>query len=241
VVDKVLIVDFETTGLDTQTATVIELGCVLWSVKHRQIVESYSTVLGAEKNEAVVFNGLSDEFLREQIGLGADEIGWSIADDAARRSDFIVAHFAKFDWECVLRVMENDVGAAPHGLELLQKTWVCTSEDVEWPKVSGKRSLAAIALAHGVAVTNAHRAIHDCLLLARLFEQVPDIDERLEAALLRAQRPKATFFANVPVEQNDLVKQAGFKWNGAVWERHMALEDAAVLPFEVVNQQELSP
>jgi DNA polymerase-3 subunit epsilon len=94
----------------------------------------------------------------------------------------------------------------------------------------------SIALAHGVAVTSAHRAINDCLLLARLLERVDeDVDDLLHLALQRASRPKAEFIARTAYKDKDLVKAAGFHWNGTVWSRYMAVEDAEKLPFDVVT------
>lgn len=102
-----------------------------------------------------------------------------------------------------------------------------------WPKVGGGESLVVTDLAHGVAVTSAHRAIHDCLLLARLFEAVTDIDERLAIALARSRQPKARFVSLAPFAQKEVVKEHGFKWDGAAkeWWRVMPIQDAANLPF----------
>lgn len=228
---NILVLDFETDGLEPDEHQIIEIGYVLWSVEHRTIVECYSSLLRAESNAAEPFNAIPAAVLQESEG--DPDIVWTIVGDAARRADCVVAHSAPFDRGFA------EVAAAPE--EVLNLPWLCTIEDLIWPVTPASRSLVNIALAHGVAVTCAHRAINDCLLLARLFERIDDIDDRLHLAMQRAARPKARFIARTSYDDKDKAKAAGFHWNGRVWHRTMAVEDAAKLGFEVVNAAELSP
>jgi DNA polymerase-3 subunit epsilon len=224
----VLVLDLETSGLDPATHQIIELGHVLWSVEHRTILECYSSLLAAESNGAERFNGIPEAVLSE-----ADDpyIAWEITAQAAARADCVLAHSAQFD--------RGFAEAARMSYEAVERVlglpWICTMEDALWPQTPASRSLVSIALAHGVAVTSAHRAINDCLLLARLLERMgDDVEPFLEIALGRSLRPKKEFIARTPYEQKDEVKAAGFHWNGTVWSRYMAVEDADQLPFAVV-------
>jgi DNA polymerase-3 subunit epsilon len=228
---NVLILDVETTGLDPEQHKVIELGYVLWSVEHRTILECYSCLFASESNEAQVFNSIPVDALRWGNN---EEIAWTLALTAAENADCVVAHSAPFDYSFVSRV-------GPDVTTLLKLPWVCTLEDMIWPVQSAYQNLVSIALAHGVAVTSAHRAINDCLLLARLFERIDDINDRLHLAMQRAARPKAEFIARTSYQDKDKAKAAGFHWNGMVWKRYMAVEDALQLPFEVIDARELSP
>jgi DNA polymerase-3 subunit epsilon len=227
-VKTVAIFDVETTGLSPPEARIIELGCVLWSVEERGILSCYTALLSSPDNPAEQWNGISPALLRKAADR---EIAWAIVDDLANCADAVVAHSAVFD--------RKFVQAERSHTPLLDLSWICTLEDVHWPKLEhggnpGSGSLVRTALAHGVAIVSAHRSIHDCLLLARLFEAVDDIDERLEVGLERARRPKDTFIAQTEYEQKDLVKAHGFHYNGEFWSRYMACEDAAKLPFTVV-------
>ena len=233
---NVLVLDVETTGLEPPEAKVIEIGAVLWNIKHRAILECYSALIPYPENPAEPFNAISVALLSEQ----PDRPEWVIAhiEDMAERCDAVVAHSAQFD---------KKFCAAMPIPKLDELPWICTLEDVEWPKAAkltlgraGSGSLVRLAINHGVAVTNAHRSIHDCLLLVRLFETVADIDERLEEGLKHAQLPKASFVATVPFEKNNEVKQAGFHWDREkeIWHRHMAIEDAEALSFTVVFEED---
>lgn len=235
---NVLILDLETSGLDPHTDSVIEVGHVLWSVEHRTIVECFSSLMSAESNDAQPFNDIPIEAAR-----GCDrDIAWEILANGARAADVVLAHQADFDRAFVEaepgKVSGNELGLFETLQPLLSLPWVCTIEDFVWPRDDlAARSLVAIALAHGVAVMSAHRSINDCLLLSRLLERLGDeVDDRLHLALQRAMRPKERFIARTAYRDKDLVKAAGFHWNGTVWHRRMAVEDAQKLPFEVVSE-----
>jgi DNA polymerase-3 subunit epsilon len=225
---NVLVFDIESSGLDRDHDEVIEIGYVLWSVEHRTIIECYSALLIGDSNEAELFNAIPPA-ARE---LGTDpDIAWTIVGQASQQADLVLAHQADFDRSFVVREAGRYEGAA----ELSRLPFVCTIEDFVWPITSASKSLVSIALAHGVAVTSAHRAVNDCLLLARLLERVDHVDDLLHLALQRASRPKAEYIARTPYQQKDLVKAAGFHWNGTVWSRYMAVEDAEKLLFDVVT------
>jgi DNA polymerase-3 subunit epsilon len=218
----VAIVDVETTGLDRSKDSVIEIGCILWSVEHRTMLELYSALLPSAANPAEHINGIPValiSMIASSIGMASDP--WMRVTNMVSQADAIVAHQADFDRAfCSSRIVE--------------RPWICTREDMKWPRKGTGESLVATALAHGVAVVAAHRAINDCLLLVRLFEAVPDIAARLEAALAHAQLPKARHVALAPYEERETVKSAGFKWDPQrkEWWRVLASQDTLALPFK---------
>lgn len=225
---RVLILDCETTGLDREKDRVIEVGCILWDVEHRSMVEVYSALLPAQENPAEQVNGIPTALLRRVVPSPV----WDRLGDLAAEADAICAHQADFDRAFVLPRMPEYFQRPCHALKA---PWLCTREDMTWPKAGTGESLIATALAHGVAVTSAHRAIHDCLLIARLFEAVPDIGERLKAAYEHAKLPKVRLVSLAPFEEKDIVKDHGFKWDPQrrEWWRVMAVQDSLLLPFKV--------
>lgn len=225
---RVLLVDCETTGLDREKDHVIELGYVLWSVEHRTMLEVYSGLLPCAENSAEAVNGIPASVLGAD--LEAHKV-WGQFIGALCRAEAVVAHQADFDREVCRR------GGGEYQQSVQQacdaNVWICTIEDMKWPRNGAGRSLVSIALAHGVAVVAAHRAVNDCLTLARLFEAIPDIAERLEVAYQHALLPKGEVVSLAPYEEKDIVKQNGFRWypDRRVWARHMTLDDAKSLPF----------
>jgi DNA polymerase-3 subunit epsilon len=109
-------------------------------------------------------------------------------------------------------------------------------DDVTWPRASTSQSLIAIALAHGVGVSHAHRALTDCDILARLLERVAETHD-VEAMLVKAMRPKKKYRAMVSFDTNQLAKERGFRWSPEekIWWRKFVPEDVPglQLPFEL--------
>lgn len=229
---NVLILDTETDGIDPETNRVLEVGAVLYSLEHATILGCYSALIKGEGNAAEHVNRIPPAAL---IDARAPNDVWAVVDRWARKADAFVAHNAAFDR-----------GFTPAQVASVLP-WICTCHDIEWPgsKVSspidGARtrpgvSLVATALEHGVGVASAHRAITDCLLLARLFERVHEMGHDVPAMLARGLRPKARFVvadSNFDEKRNALAKAAGFRWEKPHWVRTMAIEDADTLPFAV--------
>ena len=93
-------------------------------------------------------------------------------------------------------------------------------------------SVRDLALAYGVPVWNAHRALTDCIYLAEVFKRC----DGLENLLIRALEPKVLFRAQISYEERHLAKNAGFRWNESVkgaWSRRMSRRDMEKLEFPV--------
>jgi len=217
----IAILDTETTGIDHATDTAIEVGLVTMSLEPLAITACYSSLIRCDRNPAESVNRIPADLLA--IAPSANEV-W---DEVLRRTadcNVILAHNAEFDR-----------GFCPEPLRA--KRWICTMDDLAWPRGAGSKSLVALALAHGVGVSTAHRALTDCLLIAHTLERLPELGVvDVKAFLRRGLRPKAKFRALVSYETNSLAKAAGFRWepNARMWTRTMAVEDVAGLPFKAV-------
>ena len=221
---RLLITDAETTGV-TENDTIVEVGAVVYDTAHRCMVDCFSGLIHAPANPAEFVNGIPEKLLRSMNIKNRDQAFARLA-DMALSCDAFGAHNAEFDKGFVRREAPPLDVAIP---------WICTIEDFEWPKESPAKNLITVALSHGVAVTSAHRAIHDCLLMARVFDTIEDIDERMKKALNHAMLPKFRFVSLAPFEEKDTVKANGFSWDAAArqWWRVMAESDAEALPFSV--------
>ncbi len=224
---RCLIVDTETTGLDREKDSVIEIGAILYSVEHHTSLIQFSTLQYAPTNAAEPINRIPVAALRdvrERYPLDLDDVLPRLLADA----DIVVAHRAEFDrgW---------------FAGEWHAKPWVCTKFDFTWPRQTAEgQSLVPLALEHGIGVSHAHRALTDCQLIAALFDVMPFFGCDLQQMFAHAMRPKAVVRALVTYEDREKAKAAGFKWDGEKrhWTRRMALEDAKALPFhtEIVGE-----
>lgn len=232
-VSRCLIVDTETTGLDPATDHVIEAGAILYSVENTTSLISFSTLLVGNDpaNPAEKVNCISPGALAEVGSLkgrltGAVDVMRSLRSCA----DVIVCHNVEFDKQW----FRNEWLAMP---------WVCTAFDFQWPSASREAaSLIHLALEHGIGVSAAHRALTDCQLISALFDRMHLYGCDLQEMFARAMRPKAIFQSLQPFDQNNVAKEAGFKWNGELkrWTRRMAIDDAVSLPFKTLKLEDVA-
>lgn len=221
-VNTVLILDTETTALKPEDGYCIEVGAILFSVPLRQTICQLSFVLPCLVNPAQDVNNIPPAVTT----LGPDpQAGIAYLMQLAQQADAYICHNTAFDRQWF------GTGTLPP--LLADKPWICTMEDVPWPKalrLKGRPSVTALALAHGIPVWAAHRALTDCIYLAQVFERCSDLETLLEAAL----QPRQVYQALVSYEDRHLAKEAGFVWNNdgsKKWTRKMTQVEADALPF----------
>lgn len=217
-----LILDTETTGLEPTSAQCIEVGAVLFHVPQRAVLSQVSFLLPAQTNPAEAVNGIAAAVTRLpqpwQAGLQHFEALLAAA-------DAVLAHNAAFDAQWF--------GRDP--LPPIHKPWICSMDDIRWPaerQLRAAPSVRDLALAYGVPVWAAHRALTDCTYLVQVFERCTNLEELLVTAL----EPRLLFRANLSYAERHRAKEAGFRWNDPVrgaWTRRLSEREAQSLPFPV--------
>jgi DNA polymerase-3 subunit epsilon len=89
-----------------------------------------------------------------------------------------------------------------------------------------------LALAYGVPVWAAHRALTDCTYLVQVFERCADLEVLLQAAL----EPRQLYRACLSYAERHRAREAGFRWNEPVsgaWSRRLSQREVEALPFPV--------
>jgi DNA polymerase-3 subunit epsilon len=217
-----LIVDTETSGLDPAAGQCLEVGAVLFHVPSRAVLGQLSFLLPAESNPARCVNGIDPAVTRlpqpwrQSLALFAAMVA---------AADAVLAHNAAFDRQWF--------GVEP--LPAIDRHWICSMDDIRWPPERHLRprpSVRDLALAYGVPVWAAHRALTDCIYLAQVLERCEGLDELLAAAL----EPRQLFRAELSYAERHQAKEAGFRWNDPVvgaWTRRLSSREARSLPFPV--------
>ena len=218
-----LILDTETSGLDPATDHCLEVGAVLFHVPARAVLAQLSFLLPADTNPARSINGIDPAVTRvAQPWQQSLELFLTMVHGA----DAVVAHNAAFDRQWF--------GTA--ALPAIDKPWICSMEEIHWPAERHLRanpSVRDLALAYGIPVWAAHRALTDCIYLAQVFERCED----LEALLVAAMEPRQLFRAQLSYAERHRAKEAGFRWNHPVtgaWSRRLSEREALALPFPVL-------
>ena len=220
---RLLILDTETTGLDPQRDHCIEVGAVLFDVAHRAVLSQISFLLPCDDNPARAVNGIDPAVTR------LDQ-PWSQAlqcfEAMVAAADLVVAHNAAFDRQWF-----------GHGhLPVISRPWLCSMEDLRWPaekRLRSNPSVRDLALAYGVPVWAAHRALTDCLYIVQVFERCPELEQLLQAGL----EPRRLYRARLSYDERHKAREAGFRWNEPIsgaWSRRLSEREAALLNFPVV-------
>ncbi len=220
--DRLLIVDTETTGLSPERHHCIEVGAVLFAVPQRAVLSQISCLLPCRENPAEAINGIPAEVSRLEQPWRQSLATFESLVDAC---DVVVAHNAAFDRQWF--------GQGP--LPAIHRPWLCSMEEIRWPAGRALRSTPSVrdlALAYGVPVWAAHRALTDCIYLAQVFERCED----LEALLCAGLEPRRLYRAQLPYEERQRARDAGFRWNDPVpraWSRRLSEREAQNLGFPV--------
>ena len=197
-IENVLIIDTETTGLSPEKgAKVIEVAAVLFNIKHRSVLQCFSTLLPCDENPVEKINHIkagatrcdypfmSNKPTQEQFENIFDDPGMAatiflderlsldtILIEMANAAQVCVAHNAQFD--------KKFIAMLSCGQALLSKQWICTKSNFTWPYPLCRLRLEDICYSMNVPYVNAHRALVDCLLLTQCFEKIDDLQERFD-------------------------------------------------------------
>jgi DNA polymerase-3 subunit epsilon len=225
--ERILILDTETTALRPEEGACVEVGAVLFHVPSRQVLQQLSFLLPCAANGAEAINGIPAAVTRLPQPLEPALACFAALVEAA---DAVVAHNASFDRQWF--------GCGP--LPALPGPWICSMEDIRWPadrRLRANPSVRDLALAHGVPVWAAHRALTDCHYLVHVFARSPD----LEALLAQALEPRQLYRARLSYAERHRARDAGFRWNEPVagaWSRRLSQREVEALPFAVVAVEE---
>jgi DNA polymerase III subunit epsilon len=212
-VKRGLIVDVETTGLDTTTDRIIELGMVPFEF------DSAGRIFGVEPalnwfedpgfpipEEAVAITGITDDMVR----------GQRIDEEAVRRelsrAVLVIAHNAGFD----RRMLERRLP------EFADKHWACSLQEVPWPRFDCRGSKLEYLLFRACGEFHTgHRAGDDCLATLHVLAAPRDGDVTpMQLLLESARKPTVRLSAlGAPMEVKDVLKARSYRWFGGNAER----------------------
>jgi DNA polymerase-3 subunit epsilon len=201
-----LLLDCETTGLDSRSAELCEVGAVLFSVPHRAVPRQLSFLRPVVSNPVQAINGIDPAItLEEQPQLRASELFVAIF----KAADAGVAHNAAFD-----------------------RPWICTCEGITWEGLSPvppvppwlSRTASLCWPRTGPSPT------------ASMWRQILQRDPQLEEHLAEGLLPRRLVAADLPFARKGEAKDAGFRWmpEEKRWQRRCTDEQIEALPFPVI-------
>jgi DNA polymerase III epsilon subunit-like protein len=218
---KVLLLDFEATGVDTKTARPLEIGAMVTDAEFNEPEVGISQLLYSNDYpeitpEVTRVTGITHEMLlRDSITPGA---GLGILANIASDVDFVIAYNCEYDRGLFLAECER-LGLFSHQpvQDLANKPWLCAMRDIESNYAFKSWKLMHVALEYGVTVNpkELHRALADVELMRKMlkasgvtpqqmleFQQEPWI-------VVRAHTRKPWEDGN---RTNSIAKEHGFRW-----------------------------
>lgn len=204
----VLGLDFETTGLDTEKDSIIEIGAVLWDAKAKTPVRIGSMFINwlpqvTLTDEIVRLTGITDSFL-ENFGAEPASTLQDLINEI-KNVPFVIAHNGtNFDKPILASNLKRC------GLDMPETKWIDSSVDVPYPPHITTRKLVHLAAEHGFLNPFAHRATFDVLTMLMVVSKY-DIEEIAATAAI----PSVTLQAVVGFAEKDAAKSRGFRWNKA--------------------------
>jgi DNA polymerase-3 subunit epsilon len=213
-VQRVLVLDTETTGLSHPADKIIELALLLVQV---------DTATGLPFGAVDAFEGFEDpgmpipKVAQEVTGISDEMVKGQRLDDEqvaalVSKADLIVAHNAGFDRPFVEARFPCFVA----------KSWACSFMDIDWKAAgSGSSKLSALANDQGWFY-DAHRAQMDCHALLQVLRQPvgPSATTGLSQLIAAAAQPSFKLRATgSPFESKDQLKARGYRWDAdaRVW------------------------
>ena len=202
-----IVLDTETTGLDTAKDKIIELGFVAFEYDAGtgsiyRILHEYGGFEDPKQPLSDIVKqvtGISDDMLQGQ-SLDEEEImEW------LKQSSLIIAHNAAFDRQMLERRLPQSTDT----------NWACTFNDINWQDENiSSLKLDYIAYKLGYFFEG-HRAVNDAqATLHLLSKNLPDTGRLAMAELLTHAREKSRrFFAvGAPFDKKDELRERGYRW-----------------------------
>lgn len=202
-----ILLDFETTGLNTARDEVIELGMIKFfysgSGEVTAVVDTFSSFNEPSESippEITALTGITDEMVRGQsIDTGA-------VSSFVSNAGIVIAHNANFDRKF-----------AERGWPIFsEKCWGCSAQEIEWRKYGFDGSRLGYLLSGVGYFHEAHRAVDDCQALLEILAcKLPTTDQTALAVLLeRARQTTFRIWAeDSPFDLKDELKRRGYRWN----------------------------
>jgi len=202
--------DVETTGLDTQKDSIVEVGAVVWDTEAKVPLEVYSAFVSGveilpEHKTAMDIHGIKPEWLKN-YGMPFKIVFQNIAGFCRHYGiQYIVAHNGE-GYDKPLTIAElTRAGIIDH--PLTQIPWLDTRYDLPFETEPKSRSLNHLIADHGFLNPFAHRAVFDVLAMLKLMGMY-DFNKIIEQSKI----PWIITRALVDFDNKEKAKEMRFSW-----------------------------
>ena len=223
VLQRGVVLDTETTGLNVEEDQVIELGMIVFEFDpvqgtiHRvlEVFDELEDPLRPIPAETTAIHHITDEMVR---GKRIDD---AQVEAIVKSASVVIAHNAAFDRPFVEKrwpIFEN-------------KQWACSIRDIDWKSEGVSSAKLEFLLQTQGIFYEAHRAETDCWALLELLSVVlPQSQQPAMLTLLESlNQPQIRLFATgSPFDSKDALKMRGYRWAPEIkcWWRSLSTDKA---------------
>lgn len=200
--------DCETTGLNTSTDFITEVGAVLWDTARKTPLYIYSQMLKVPSKldpRITELTGIKDEDLST---YGAEPyLSLKYLNAVFEKAEAIVAHNGNLFDRPIYEENCKRAGVTP-----VSKLWIDTSCDIDYPPSITTRRLVHLAAEHKFLNPFAHRAVFDVLTMLKVTENY-DWENQI---IKWAKSPTVTVGVKLDfnqVKEREALKKLNYRWN----------------------------
>lgn len=202
-----MVLDTETTGLDTAKDKIIELGFVAFEYDAStgfiyRILQNYGGFEDPKESLSDIVKqvtGITDDMLTGQSLDDEEILTWM------HKSSLIIAHNAAFDRQMLERRLPQSKDS----------NWACTFNDIDW-RIENISSLKLDYIAYKLGYFfEGHRAVNDAEATLHLLTKVlPESGKLAMSELLNHARVQSRryFAVGAPFDKKDDLKERGYRW-----------------------------
>lgn len=210
---RLLLIDFETTGLNHELDRITEMGYLLRDTEQKKPLLEFSTMVWDMtyppiSPQITKLTGITKEML-EEFGKTPSEVFAGLDSVCIKhKPNYFVAHNARaFDAKFLhSELMRNDSSGVPESMKTIP--WLDTKIDIPFEEEPDSRRLGHLAAAHGFLNPFPHSALADVQTMDRLLSNY-----KIEDVIAFSSSPDLTVKALVTKERKDLAKFNGFRWD----------------------------
>lgn len=202
-----ILFDVETTGLDTISDEVVELGMIkfnyLQSGEVVSVIDTFNALNDPQKpipEDATKIHGITNEMVAGQ------RIDPALVEAFVADASIVIAHNANFDRRFAER----------NWVTFVNKPWACSVSQIDWRSFGFEGSRLGYLLSGIGMFHEAHRAVDDCRALLEIlaFEIAETKRTALYHVLESARKSTARVWAEgSPFDLKDELKKRGYRWS----------------------------
>ena len=204
---KAAIIDLETTGLDSKTEEIIEIGTLIVEFNASEgLVNVTFTDNQLQEPSKPISAEITDITGITNEDVAGKAIDWPLLTHALSEVDLVICHNARFDRQFLELQTPDEVS------QLFQKkAFGCSASDINWRGLGFEGAkLEYLNLKMGFFY-DGHRALVDCWATLNILHQAPEAFEQLKQSV----RKKQTLICaiNSGFDKKDLLKARGYRWS----------------------------